>query len=83
VYHIYITQKILNFMGKSKNRKNQKSKAAHRAMLNQHAKAKNEKLLKQIQDIQEVLDANPGLEEELRKGQAPTGPAPSTYLTGS
>lgn len=70
-------------MGKSKNRKNQKSKAAHRAMLKQHAKAKNERILKQIQDIKEVLDANPGLEEELRKGNGPVGgPAPSTTLTG-
>lgn len=70
-------------MGKSKNRKNQRAKAQHRAMLKQHAKAKNERILKQIQDIQEVLEANPHLEEELKKGQAPGGPAPSTTLTGS
>ena len=55
-------------------------------MLKQHAKAKNEKILKQIQDIQEVLEANPHLEAELRKGQIPSelglGPAPSTMLSG-
>jgi len=73
-------------MAKSKNRRNHKAKAQHRAMLKQHAKAKNEKILKQIQDIQEVLEANPHLEAELRKGQIPSelglGPAPSTMLSG-
>ena len=55
-------------------------------MLKQHAKAKNEKILKQIQDIQEVLEANPHLEAELRKGQISSelglGPTPSTMLSG-